>query len=168
MRRFGFRLAAAGIVAVTLAACGGDKGAGSNADNGSGTTAAGAGAGAPGTQPVDTKFTGAGSADYCKLARTYQDASSKLGAGASPDLRQLFQDAARDIKAAVDVAPAEIKKDVQTVADGFTALVGALATVNYDFTKLPPDLIVRFQSQDFMNASTRVGAYSKTVCGIGG
>jgi uncharacterized ferritin-like protein (DUF455 family) len=118
---------------------------------------------------VDTNFSGAGSAEYCRLARTYQDAQNKLNpTNTSPDLRQVFQDAARDIKLAVGVAPEEIKNDVQIVSDGFNALIAALAPVNYDFTKLPPDLIVRFQSAEFSAASQRVAAYARTVCGVGG
>ncbi len=166
MRRYEVGLVAAGIVAfaVALAAC--EGGGGGTA---SPTTATGIGPGAsvPGTQPVDTRFTGEGSAEYCRLARSYQEASSRLAPGATADLRQLFQNAARDIVQAVGVAPAEIKPDVTLVADGFSALVGALGEVDYDFTRLPPDLIVRFQSQDFVTASTRVGAYSRNVCGIG-
>ena len=149
------------FVAVTLAACGGKSNG-----SASGTTTAAQASGAPGTQPVDTRFTGVGSADYCKLARKYQEAQSKVGQGATPDLRQLFQDAASDIQSAVAVAPAEIKADVTTVAQGFTALVTALNNANYDFTRLSPDIIVRFQSQEFMAASTRVAAYAKNICGI--
>ena len=151
------------FVAVMLTACGGGKSGGSASPTTAGT---GVSSGTPGTQPVDTRFSGEGSADYCKLARSYQEASSKVGQGASADLRQLFQDAARDIQAAVAVAPTEIKPDVTLVAQGFSALVTALNNANYDFTKLAPDLIVRFQSQEFMAASTRVGAYAKNVCGI--
>src|SRR5262245_31126475 len=150
------------FVAVMMAACGG-KGGGSSSPT---TAASSVSPGTPGTQPVDTKFTGEGSAEYWKLARSYQEASSKLGTNANPDLRQLFSDAARDIQAAVAVAPAEIKSDVTLVAQGFAALVTALNNANYDFTKLAPDLIIRFQSQDFVAASTRVGAYAKNVCGI--
>lgn len=168
MGRNGIRFVAAAIVAVALAACGGVGGGGTaKGSNPTTTVASSLGTGPP-PQPVDTKFTGAGSADYCRLARTYSDASSKLSpTNTSSDLRQLFQDAARDIKAAVGVAPAEIKDDVQIVADGFNALVNSLTPVNYDFTKLAPDLIARFQSQEFMAASTRVAAYSRQVCGVG-
>ena len=66
------------------------------------------------------------------------------------------------------MAPAEIKGDVQIVADGFNALVSALEPVNYDFTRLTPDLIARFMSADFTAASTRVAAYSRNVCGVSG
>jgi len=175
MGRYLVRRVAAGVVALLLAGAGagcssggssGGGGAASGAaDQGPTTTVASAGSAA--TQPVDTTFTGKGSGEYCKLAKTYADAQSKLGpTNTTPDLRQLFQDAARDIKAAVAVAPAEIKNDVQVVADGFNALVTSLASVNYDFTRLTPDLIARFQSKEFMDASTRVAAYSRTVCGV--
>ena len=169
MGRYAVRLLAAGIVALTLVACSGDDGGG----KGAGATAAASttvatAANTP-PQPVDTAFTGAGSAEYCKLARTYADAQGKLNpSNTTPDLRQLFRDAARDIKAAVAVAPAEIKGDVQIVADGFNALVSALEPVNYDFTRLTPDLIARFMSADFTAASTRVAAYSRNVCGVSG
>lgn len=174
MGRYAVRRAAAGVAlaALTLAVagCSGNGGGIKDAAKGDQPTStaptAASGVGTP-PQPVDTRFTGSGSAEYCKLARTYADAQSKLNpTNTTPDLRQLFQDAARDIKAAVAVAPAEINKDVQVVAEGFNALVTALASVNYDFTRLSADLIARFQSQDFMTASTRVGAYAKNVCGV--
>lgn len=170
MGRYAFRLVAAAVAALTLVACGSGGGGGGDdaAPESQPTTTVTTGPNTP-PQPVDTKFTGAGSAEYCKLAKSYADASSKLSpTNTTPDLRQLFQDAARDIKAAVAVAPAEIKNDVQIVADGFNALVDALQPVNYDFTRLTPDLIARFMSAEFTTASTRVAAYSRNVCGIAG
>ena len=167
MGRYAVRLVAAGIVALTLVACSSsDDGGSAKAPNAAASTTLATTANTP-PQPVDTKFTGSGSGEYCKLARTYADAQSKLNPGnTTPDLRQLFRDAARDIKSAVAVAPAEIKGDVQIVADGFNALVAALEPVNYDFTRLTPDLIARFMSADFTTASTRVAAYSRNVCGV--
>jgi hypothetical protein len=117
---------------------------------------------------VDTTFTGKGSAQYCQLAKTYAQATAKIGPGATADLRQLFDSAATDIKAAVAVAPAEIKPDVQTVAAGFSDLVTALDNANYNFTALPSTLIARYMAADFVAASTRVAAYARQVCGITG
>lgn len=170
MRRHPVRCAAVAVVAVTLGACGGNGNISDATRNQSTTTARPSTAvGGAGSQTVDTKFTGTGSTEYCRLARSYSDAQSKLNpTNVSPDLRQLFQDAARDIRLAVAVAPAEINNDVQVVADGFSALVAALAPVNYDFTRLTPDLIARFMSAEFTAASTRVAAYARNVCGVGG
>jgi hypothetical protein len=162
MRRL---LSPALLMALVLVGCSG----GSKSDSGRAaatptTAAPAAGAG----QSPGSTFSGKESSDYCRLARSYDDASSRLGQGGTPEVRQLFRDASRDVKLAVDVAPPEIRSDVRVVADGFGALVAALESVNYDFTKLPPDLIARFMSQEFVDASTNVGRYSHDVCGLPG
>lgn len=113
---------------------------------------------------VDTTFTGLGSQAYCSMSKSYADAAARLGPHPDAELRQLYEDAARDIQSAAAVAPAEIKGDVQTVAAGFGALISALRNVDYDFTKLPADVVTTFMADDFRRASIRLTAYAKNVC----
>lgn len=113
---------------------------------------------------VDTTFTGQGSAAYCQLSKSYADAAARLGPNPDAQLRQAYEDAARDMQAAVAVAPAEIKGDAQIVADGFGGLIAALQGVDYDFTRLPPDVVARFMDDDFRRASIRLTAYGKNIC----
>jgi hypothetical protein len=149
-------------MAIVLVACGG----GSKSEQASPTTTAVAGPATPTTRPVDTSFTGQGSTEYCRLAKTYADASSRLGEAATADMRRMFRDAARDVKLAVDAAPGEIQSDVRIVADGFGALVDALETVDFDFTRLPPDLIARFLTEEFVTATVRVSQYNIRICRV--
>ena len=66
------------------------------------------------------------------------------------------------------IAPAEIKRDVEVVADAFTTLVRELEAVNYDITRIPPAVALRFMSAELESASTRVEAYARNVCGATG
>jgi hypothetical protein len=166
MRSGTARFAALVAVAVAFAftACGG----GSNAKRASPasptTLALSAG---DTTQPVDTSFTGAGSDDYCRLARDYSDSSKKFDAPNSPDqLRAVFQEAQNDINSALAVAPPEIKADVQTIATGLDSIVKAMEAANYDVTRLattPPSLPPNFDA-----ASQRIDAYTSNVCHLPG
>lgn len=132
--------------------------------------------GATGAGPaasVDTVFTGQGSAAYCGLARNYAGAFDRLGqpGSSTSDLRAYYQAAGVAVQQSVGVAPAEIRPDVQVVADALQALIAALDKINFDLNKigsLPPELIARLMSQQFEDSSTRVAAYAKNVCGIGG
>jgi hypothetical protein len=144
-----------------LAACSSDKGTVQNAEPPAAATTA-----APvATTTVDTTFTGRGSEEYCKLSSSYKRAADQLSPTNDAQVRQFMQDAARDIKAAVAVAPSEIKADVEKVATSFDALVNGLVSVNFDYTRLPPELIATFMSEDLRRASTRVTAYARDVCG---
>jgi hypothetical protein len=119
------------------------------------------------SQPVDTSFTGAGSADYCRLARDYSESSKKFNAPNTPDqLRAVFQEAENDIQSALAVAPPEIKADVQTIATGLSSIVKAMEAANYDVTRLsatPPSLPPNFDA-----ASQRIDAYTRDVCHLPG
>ena len=119
------------------------------------------------SQPVDTSFTGAGSGDYCRLARDYSESSKKFNAPNTPDqLRAVFQEAENDIQSALAVAPPEIKADVQTIATGLSSIVKAMEAANYDVTRLsatPPSLPPNFDA-----ASQRIDAYTRDVCHLPG
>ena len=149
---------------LAMAACGGGSN-GKHASPASPTTAA-ASTGDT-AQPVDTSFTGAGSADYCRLARDYSESSKKFNTPNSPDqLRAVFQEAQNDIQSALAVAPPEIKADVQTIATGLNSIVKAMEAANYDVTRLaatPPSLPSNFDA-----ASQRIDAYTRDVCHLPG
>ena len=119
------------------------------------------------SQPVDTSFTGEGSADYCRLARDYSESSKKFNAPNTPDeLRQVFQEAQNDIQSALAVAPPEIKGDVQTIATGLGSIVKAMEAAGYDVNRVgatAPSLPSNFDA-----ASQRVDAYTRDVCHLPG
>lgn len=119
------------------------------------------------SRPVDTSFSGAGSAEFCNLSKSFSTGFSRIGPNASTaQLKANLDEATKAIHQAVDVAPAEIKADVKVIADGFTSVAGVIANANYDLTKVPPDALATFQSPDFSNAAARLQAYLSNVCGI--
>ncbi|MFN2607408.1 MAG: hypothetical protein ABR511_05860 [Acidimicrobiales bacterium] len=161
-------LASASVVA--MAACGGGS---TSSASGSAATSAPVAAGPSGTAggPSPTPaFTGGGSARFCSLTRTYSDNLAGLLPKLSDpsQLKPWFETLAGAIKSAADVAPPEIKADVALLSSTFGDLLTALERVNYDFGRLPSDVADRLQSADVQAASSRVSAYSTTVCGTAG
>ena len=150
---------AALAAAVALVGCGG--GGGSKESKALPTTTA---AGAT-TAPT---YSGTGSTPFCDLVRTYRDRLAQLsGPTATPAERRRFgQELGPAIRQAVAAAPAEIKSDVTLVAGAATQYLAALEKVGYDFGKVPPEALERFQAPDVMAASSRLEAYGRNVCGI--
>ena len=84
-------------------------------------------------------------------------------------MRAYYRDASTAMDQATRVAPADIKPDLEVVADGLRALVAGLEGIGYDFARvasLPPDLIARLMSRPFVESSTKVATYSRDKCGI--
>jgi hypothetical protein len=162
MRRL---LVTIGLVAVlATTACGND----SKKESSDTTAAPAAQATTTPGATVDTKFTGKGSAQFCALAKTYGDKSGQLVPSLSnpAQLRTIFKDLQVAVKQAVDVAPSEIKADVTLLANFYNDFAAALEKVNYDFTKVPPDISRKLQDPQFQQATTRLDAYTKQVCGL--
>ena len=155
-------------LALPLAACSGSDDGDDGGDRSSDTTAAAASDLPAGSTTVDTTFSGAGSDAFCRQIRTYAEGSRRLGEAANASVRTVFSDAARAVNESIALAPAEIKRDIEIVAEAFTTLVRELETVNYDFTRLPPAVALRFMSPELQSASTRVEAYARNVCGVAG
>ena len=159
-------LAACGLALLVLAGCsdGDDK----DAAPAPTTTVA---AGGPSTtlRTVDTNFTGQGSAEFCTLARTYNDRFTQIGANATPaQLRTVAREGQTAINQAVNAAPSEIKGDVQVIANAFGGLLTDLETVNYDVTKVTPATFAKLQAPEFATSSQRFQAYMRNVCKVGG
>jgi hypothetical protein len=161
MRKSTFLLAV--VATLLLAGCGGDDSGDEQAS--SRTTRA---ADPTPTTAGDTTFTGSGSSEYCQLSRSYLEKAEELQqAGGGPEaLRQLYRDADRDVKRAVDVAPDEIKPDVKVVADAVSALVTALEQADYDFSRVSPNALANLSTPQFQASARRVEAYATSVCGL--
>ncbi len=120
-------------------------------------------------RPVDTSFTGQGSAQFCGLARTYNQRFTSVGANPSPaQLRTLATEGQAAISEAVTAAPAEIKRDVEVIANSFKAFLGELEKVNFEVARVPPTALQSLSAPEFQQASTRFQAYTRSVCGVGG
>jgi hypothetical protein len=162
MVRIRSALAAAGVALALLAGCSGD-------DQASPTSTSAPVATGPTTtiRPVDTSFTGQNSAQFCTLAKTYNDRFSNFSTASTPSqLRTVTQEGRTAITQAATAAPAEIKPDVQVIANAFTALFDELEKVNFDINKLSPTSLGSLQAPEFQASTTRFQAYLRSVCGI--
>ena len=159
---------AAGVVAaLVLTGCsGGDD----DNDAASNTTAPAAAAAGPTStvRPVDTSFTGQNSAQFCALARTYSERSTRVAPNATPaELRTLTREGQTAITQAVNAAPSEIKRDVEVISTAFNSLVSELEKVNFEVTRVPPAAFGSLSAPEFTQATTRFQSYVRTVCGVG-
>lgn len=131
------------------------------------TTAPAAGGPTTTVRPVDTSFTGQNSAQFCALARTYNERFSSVGANPTPaQLRTVTREGQTAISQAVNAAPAEIKPDVEVLARTFTGLLTELERVNFEVARLPPAALQSLQAPEFAQSTTRFQAYTRSVCGI--
>lgn len=161
MRKF---LLLVGLVAVTLAGCGG--GDGGSTDTASDTASASAGGSG---DSDDKEFTGKGSGDFCDLARDYADKFEDAGeadteAELADDYKK-FSDAIDELAAE---APKEIEGDVEVVQDAFAELNGLLEKYDYDFAKIPEEeaATIDLDNPEIEAANNRIESYFETVCKI--
>lgn len=159
-------LAACGVALVVMAGCSGDD----DKDTASNTTTPPAAAGPTTTiLSTNTSFTGQNSAQFCALARTYNERFSKVGANPTPaELRTVTREGQTAITQAVNAAPAEIKKDVEVIAAAFNGLLAEMEKVNFEVTRLPPTAFNSLSAPEFTQATTRFNSYVRTVCGVTG
>lgn len=156
-------LVACGISLLVLAGCGG----GDDKKEASPTTSAQASGASTTLRPVETSFTGQGSAEFCNQARTFNDRFGKVGPNATvAQLRTSAREGLAAINQAVGVAPAEIKADVQVISTAFASIVADLEKVNFDFKKVTADTFTKFQAPEFGASTQRFQAYMTNVCKI--
>ena len=147
-----------GLVAtVALVACGGsDKKTATTTDDL-----------APDHDPGDRhQLHGGGQRRVLRPGQDPQHRHQRCPGGSTAQLKADLEKADKAIHKAVDVAPAEIKPDVKVIADGFTTVVSAIAGVNYDLTKVPPEALATFQTPEFSNSAARLQAYMTDVCKV--
>jgi hypothetical protein len=156
------------MAVIVLAGCSGGDDDKASPPNSAPTGAANAG---PTTtvRPVDTSFTGQNSAQFCALARTYNERFTSVGANSTPaQLRTLSREGQTAISQAVTAAPAEIKKDVEVIASTFNVFLGELEKVNFEVTRVPPAALQSLSAPEFQQSTTRFQAYTRSVCFVGG
>ncbi|HTJ75529.1 MAG TPA: hypothetical protein VL337_09195 [Acidimicrobiales bacterium] len=131
--------------------------------------------GAPATAPsstltVDTAFTGAGSATFCALIRSFNDDAGRIGPTSNDPLalRDLFRRSANSVKQAAAVAPAEVHDDVAVLAKVYADFLAALEPVDFNLAKLPPAVLATLSAPDTLRASARISAYTTNVCKVTG
>ena len=144
---------------VALAGCSDDK-----KDAASSTTSSSA---APLTtvRPVDTSFTGVGSAEFCAFIPSLLDASQSVPASATPaQIQQGLETSLAAFDEAVAVAPPDIKDAVVTISDAVKRVASALEAADYDATKIDPAAAQGLLEDRFSDASVRLKAYLDKFC----
>jgi hypothetical protein len=167
MRRMFAMLA---LAPVLLVACGGGGSTKATKAATSGTTAASSsptsGSGSSGQAAATTvpKFSGNSGSGWCDLVRSFKD-NTKLQ-DISKDPKGWVTAANSAIDKVNSNAPSAIKDDIHTIVTALRAMMKVLADDNYDFKKITPDQVKAFSDPTFADASTRVDAYDKQVCGV--
>jgi hypothetical protein len=152
------------LIAVMATACGGAKAKVAAAGAGDATAADSSAVGsAAGVAPV--KATGGGS--FCKLYAASVNSATRDAAAAAPeDTKARIEVARSDAHEALNIAPAEIKKDVALLIDVSDKMYSALAKAGYDYSKLTPADMTAFSTPEVTAAEEHLTAYIKGTCGI--
>lgn len=155
-------LLAAAATAAVVAGCSG------GANRAAPTTSSTAAGPATTVRPVDTSFTGQSSAQFCELARTYNDRFTRVAANPSPaELRTVTREGQAAIAAAVGAAPPEIKPDVEVLSRAFSAVLAELERAGFDPAQVPVSAFTQLQSPEFERSAARFQAYIQSVCKAG-
>ena len=116
-------------------------------------------------RPVDTSFTGVGSAEFCAFIPSLLDASQSVPASATPaQIKEGLDTSLAAFDEAVAVAPPDIKDAVVTISDAVRSVASALEAANYDVTKIDPAAAQRLLEDRFSDASVRLKAYLDRYC----
>ena len=120
-------------------------------------------------RPVDTSFTGTGSAEFCQSIATFTNESQSItGVSPAESLRLNFEQALVAIDKAAAISPAEIKGDVDITADTLHRLSAAVEAVGFDVSRLDQAALGLLQSEQFLDSASRLQAYFTTICHAGG
>ena len=177
-------IAGGALVALLLAGCGGDNSAsvssattsGGSATASSATTASSSDS-ANNANTTAPSFTGDANSDFCSFVKDIanSDFAANLGEDSSK-LKDDLQQVDDVMSKALSKAPAEIKDDLATVANGIKQYRDFLAQYDYDVAKITaaaqkdPTVLQKvtdaFSDPKFEQASTRVEAYGQQVCGL--
>ena len=63
------------------------------------------------------------------------------------------------------MAPPEIVDDLLRVTGVLDVVVPALEAVDFDLTRMPPDVLRILQDPEFQTSTTRLQAYTEDACG---
>ena len=104
---------------------------------------------------------------FCQLARTYTEKFAALLPAASDParLRAATTDAEAAIRQAKATAPAEIRADVNVVANTAGEALSALQKKNFVLADAP-DAVTKLQEPAFQTAVGNLNRYARAHCGV--
>lgn len=128
--------------------------------------------GAASAEPADSlpvaatkKVTAKGGGDFCTLIASAFN-SEKSASTDTASVKAQIDKAQGQEKQALDLAPASIKADVTVLFDASNATYGALAKVDYDYSKLTASDMAPLETAEVAAAEKRLKAYTTDVCKI--
>ena len=154
---------------MALAACGGDDDAtstdapASSVAPGGGDRGGGGGGADDGAGKGDIEPGSGESTEFCRFANEVDQSQDDFGL--DPEgLEETFQETLDALDQARDLAPDEIRDDINMLADAFEDFVELLAEYEYDFLALGTEAaddprMVAFESEELSAASDRVNAF---------
>ncbi|HEX2275242.1 MAG TPA: hypothetical protein VHG90_15345 [Acidimicrobiales bacterium] len=102
---------------------------------------------------------------FCELLRSYNDQYNRTRNVTEPgQLRDLLRNIRSDLREAQEVAPPEIKGDVDLVARVMQEYVDELERVDFQTSRIPPQMVQRLLSPEFLSAAQRIEAYGRANC----
>ena len=102
---------------------------------------------------------------FCQLLRSYEDQYNRTRNVTEPEqLRELLRNIRSDLDEAQDVAPLEVKADVELVAQVLGEYVDELEKVDFQTRRIPAEVVQRLLSPDFLSAAQRVQVYGRANC----
>ncbi|HZV27451.1 MAG TPA: hypothetical protein VFG00_14285 [Acidothermaceae bacterium] len=134
------------------------------------TSAAGvAAASATAALPSPSKVVATGGGKFCQqvAAEVNSSVAKAAASGTGIDSIKASVQEYQSIKAGVlSSAPGAIKGDLVTLFGALDQFYGALAKVNYDFSKIDPSVEAPLETPAVQQATQNVDAYLKNTCGI--
>lgn len=102
--------------------------------------------------------------DGLAFSRAYGSALAGGGATAGPAGLPNFDAVKTSFAAAIKVAPAEIKSDMQLLGDAYLPFFDAAVKVNYDYSKIDPKVFEKVSTPAVSAAAQKVTAYYQKHC----
>jgi hypothetical protein len=122
---------------------------------------------APGAPTTVAAPTGTAPTEFCATARTFEQRFRDLVASDRPEVAESFFVAAREALTSLSSsAPNELKADIAVMAGAYERLLTGLRQVQFDYPKLPPEILRDLNGPPVSTASERLGAYLRTTCGV--
>jgi hypothetical protein len=104
---------------------------------------------------------------FCQAARGFVGQMTKIVSEGSDSTRvgPLFQELETFLRQAADTAPGEVRPQAVLAADAVGEFYQALATVDFDQSRVPPEASAKLRSAEFQQATTELATYGRRTCG---
>ena len=151
------RLVCAGLALVlSVAACSGGDG---DSEGGSPTTA-------PAAAATQGQSLNATNERFCERSRTADEMLNRARVAGTPQaVEERYDSAVQAMRAVVDVTPDRLKKDAETLARGYDALVELVRKAGWSLSRVPAGAIQSLGTPEMRAAGDRIEAYQREVCG---